>query len=215
VKAYKKIPDYAMSHRPTQSGSGYNIDEFGNAPDFYKNPRFFKYSSDGTYDESISALLKIKDKPEATITIYRASPQNDLNFGDWVSLSKKYAKQASLSEGTKVHSFKVKAKDIQFAGDDINEFGYYPTDETIKEKWFSLQPKTNNPKDYKNANDFIDAMYEKGIFKNIESSQKRWEKEMELEEIWNKANKSPLPKAKEVSENVNVLENRQSLTYRI
>jgi hypothetical protein len=55
-----------------------------------------------------------------------------------LSLSKKYAKQASLSEGTKVHSFKVKAKDIQFAGDDINEFGYYPTDETIKEKWFSL-----------------------------------------------------------------------------
>lgn len=196
VKAYKKIPDYAMSHRPTQSGSGYNIDEFGNAPDFYKNPRFFKYSSDGTYDESISALLKIKDKPEATVTIYRASPQNDLNFGDWVSLSKKYAKQASLSEGTEVHSFKVKAKDIQFAGDDINEFGYYPTDETIKEKWFSLQPKTNNPKDYKNANDFIDAMYEKGVFKNIESSQKRWEKEMELEEIWKKSNKSPLPKAK-------------------
>lgn len=122
----KSVDSYAMSHRPQEMGSGHNIDELGNAPDFYSNPEYFKYSKDGTYDESIKALLKIKGKPEATVTVYRASPRDELNKGDWISLSKKYAKGESLSEGTNVHSFKVKAKDIQFAGDDINEFGYFP-----------------------------------------------------------------------------------------
>lgn len=122
----KSVDSYTMSHRPQEMGVGYNIDELGNAPDFYNKPEYFKYSKDGTYDESIRALLKIKGKPEATVTVYRASPKNELNNGDWISLSKKYANGESLSEGTKVHSFKVKAKDIQFAGDDINEFGYFP-----------------------------------------------------------------------------------------
>lgn len=126
VKSGTGTETYGMSHRPSESGVGYNIDELGNAPDFYKNPEYFSHSKDGTYQESISALLKIKGKPEATVTVYRASPKSELNKGDWISLSKKYAKQESLSEGTKVHSFKVKAKDIQFAGDDINEFGYFP-----------------------------------------------------------------------------------------
>ena len=29
-------------------------------------------------------------------------------------------------EGSKVFAHKVKAKDVLFAGDDINEFGYFP-----------------------------------------------------------------------------------------
>lgn len=126
ITGKKSVNSYAMSHRPQEMGAGYNIDEIGNAPNFYENPEYFKHSKDGTYDESIRALLKIKGKPEAEVTVYRASPKAELNKGDWISLSKKYAQGESLSEGTKVHSFKVKAKDIQFAGDDINEFGYFP-----------------------------------------------------------------------------------------
>lgn len=128
----KTTDSYAMQHRPNEMGSGHNIDSIGNASDFYTNPEYYKYSDDGTYDESIRALFKIKDKPEATITVYRASPKNELNNGDWISLSKKYAMQESGTEGTRVHSFKVKAKDIQFAGDDINEFGYFPKDANKK-----------------------------------------------------------------------------------
>lgn len=126
ITGKKSVNSYAMSHRPQEMGAGYNIDEIGNAPNFYENPEYFKHSKDGTYDESIRALLKIKGKPEAEVTVYRASPKSELNKGDWISLSKKYAQGESLSEDTKVHSFKVKAKDIQFAGDDINEFGYFP-----------------------------------------------------------------------------------------
>ena len=158
---------YAMQHRPNEMGSGYNIDSIGNAPDFYTNPEYYKYSDDGTYDESIRALFKIKDKPEALVTVYRASPKNELNKGDWISLSKKYAQQESKTEGTSVHSFKVKAKDIQFAGDDINEFGYFPKDankpqfQTITGGGENITTLEQEAKKYKSADEFVKARTKK------------------------------------------------------
>jgi hypothetical protein len=62
------------------------------------------------------------------ITVYRASPKNELNVWDWVSFSKKYAEWEWVVEWSKVFAHKVKAKDIYFAGDDINEFWYLPKD---------------------------------------------------------------------------------------
>lgn len=122
----EKILEYGMSHRPKKMGVGYDIESEGAIPDFYDHPEYYTYSKDGTYAESIKAIKKMRNKPEMDITIYRASPKNELNKGDWITLSKKYAKQESMTEGVPVQSFKVKAKDIHFAGDDINEFGYFP-----------------------------------------------------------------------------------------
>ena len=56
-----------------------------------------------------------------------------MRTGDWVTFSKEYAKQ-SVEGVEKVHNFKVKAKDVIFAGDDINEFGYYPKSQ-LKDIW--------------------------------------------------------------------------------
>lgn len=136
IEAQKK--DYGMSHRPTETGAtADNISQtksdMGFPKDFYQHPEYYENMSDKSVKESFNILRKIKDNPEAEITIYRASPKNEFNRGDWVSLSKNYAKGESLSENTPVHSLKVKAKDVQFAGDSINEFGYYPTGKTIKE----------------------------------------------------------------------------------
>jgi hypothetical protein len=136
IKAQKK--DYGMSHRPTETGAtadniSQNKSDMGFPKDFYQHPEYYENMSDKSVKESFNVLRKIKDNPEAEITIYRASPKNEFNRGDWVSLSKNYAKGESLSENTPVHSLKVKAKDVQFAGDSINEFGYYPTGKTIKE----------------------------------------------------------------------------------
>lgn len=61
-------------------------------------------------------------------------PKDEFNPGDWISLSKKYANGESLQEGTNVYAKKVKAKDVQFAGDSINEFGYYPESQ-LTEIW--------------------------------------------------------------------------------
>ena len=144
------ITDDTMAHRPTftrVTADDITKGDMG-APDFYSRPQ--DYSFDGKeYIESINALEKIKGKPNADITIYRASPKNELRNGDWVTLSKEKARLESLEENVPINSFKVKAKDIQFAGDDITEFGYYPQKEIsqLTDVWNKAQikPKTAPP----------------------------------------------------------------------
>lgn len=90
-------------------------------------------------DESYKSVMKFKNNPNAELTIYRGVPKGvkDINTGDWVTISPTYAKQHAnasfwkradgkiVNEGT-VISKKVKVKDVYWAGDDINEFGYFP-----------------------------------------------------------------------------------------
>ncbi len=125
-------PDYAMTHRPREDGSrAFDLTE---AKDEYGEHMIPKdmydtwYGSRGSKEdlESIAALKAIKGKPDAEITIYRASPKDGLNEGDWVTLSKSYAKMHADSNGVKVHAHKVKARDLKWAMDDVNEFGYFP-----------------------------------------------------------------------------------------
>lgn len=85
------------------------------------------------YKESLAALKGIKDNPDAEVTIYRAVPKGvkNINEGDWVSLSKTYAKEHGMHEtdakkDMPVISKKVKAKDIGWDGNDLNEFVYNP-----------------------------------------------------------------------------------------
>ena len=113
----------AMQHRPSKSGVASNIPQ-DILPDFYDRPNLYTFGGK-EYDESVSILQKIKGKPESTVTIYRASPKNELRTGDWITFSKEKARIESLSENVPVQSFKVKVKDVQFAGDDITEFGYW------------------------------------------------------------------------------------------
>jgi len=135
VKAqFDKKPEYGMSHRPSWEGMppAHNLLEGDAIPrDVYEHPEWSIASgrnvkTDVSARESWTALQKIRDNPDADITIYRAGRENKLNTGDWVTFSKEYAKQSLEGDVEKVYSFKVKAKDVIFAGDDINEFGYYP-----------------------------------------------------------------------------------------
>lgn len=129
----KNSDSYQMSHRPTESGaiaSDITLNGEFIPKDAYQHPEwYFNMTDKSDYGvatrESWGVIQKLKGKPEATVTIYRASPSKDLNNGDWVTLSKKYA-EIHAKDSMPIHSFKVKAKEIQFAGDDINEFGYFP-----------------------------------------------------------------------------------------
>lgn len=130
--------DYRMSHRPDKYGHGFDItSEEAVGADFYKNPRLYGVNlNDKAHSESFEAIKRIHNKPDAEVTIYRASPKNEFNEGDWITLSPTYAKTHAESQSRgntklEVHSMKVKAKDIQFAGDDINEFGYFPTNKSF------------------------------------------------------------------------------------
>lgn len=149
VKAqFSKAPEGGMSHRPSYEGMppAYDLLKGGQLPkDVYTHPDYSLGNGairrgEKAANESWDVLLKIRNKPEAEITVYRASPKNELRNGDWITLSKEYAKQASLEEGTPVNSFKVKAKDVIFAGDDVNEFGFYPKSQ-LTDIWNKAQDK--------------------------------------------------------------------------
>lgn len=141
--------DYRMSHRPDQCGAGYDLTSEGMMPnDFYDKPWQYANKNDPATRESFEALKKIRNKPDAEVTIYRASPKNEFNDGDWVTLSPTYAERHKEHSSTgnlklEVHTMKVKAKDIAWAGDDINEFGYFPFKKSLNEGGTTLSRYDN------------------------------------------------------------------------
>ena len=151
----KDPSEYRMSHQPRARDAesiqldNLSVDVSGNKSgypnDFYTpkgkriyapGPRFADDMSGISNDESYKAVLKAKNNPDAEITIYRGVPKyvDNINDGDFVTLSKTYAEEHASTgygqmgdEAGKVISQKVKVKDILWPGDDINEFGYYPS----------------------------------------------------------------------------------------
>ena len=126
--------DYFMNHRPTESGITADnlINQNVESPmpkDVYDHPEYYFQMNEKYSKESMNAIRKVRGNPDAEITIYRATPGNKINIGDWITLSKTYAEQHNQSQfngKANIIEKKVKAKDVQFAGDDINEFGYFP-----------------------------------------------------------------------------------------
>ncbi len=122
--------DYFMNHRPSEGyGNASNFEK--NMPDIFEHPEWYLNLNEKYNNESLNALKKVRNNPEAEITIYRATVGNKINPGDWVTPSKLYAEYHNNSQFDgkgNILEMKVKAKDIQFAGDDINEFGYFPGD---------------------------------------------------------------------------------------
>lgn len=106
--------DYMMTHRPSE--------EYGNASNFERNmdgvfehPEWYINMREDYNIESLNALKKVRKKPDAEIMIYRATPGNEINFGDWVTPSKKYAElhnNSQLDGKGNILELKVKAKDI-------------------------------------------------------------------------------------------------------
>ena len=76
------------------------------------------------YDNAYEMREKLRQMPNET-------PQgiSDINAGDWVTLTREYAKdhgESALRGQYKIISKKVKAKDIWTNADSIHEFGYQP-----------------------------------------------------------------------------------------
>ena len=88
-----------------------------------------KYPIDShTYEQQQNLILQdINDKIlEQESKLQKLPP---INYGDWVTINKEYAKDhgASALDGNyKIISKKVKASDLFTNGDSIHEFGYDP-----------------------------------------------------------------------------------------
>ena len=137
--------DYHGLHRPNPEGPpAHNLLEGDFAPaDIYTHPHFtFDIRGNSEIQqaskESVAKLLEIKGKPNQPITIYRAAPKGaEINPGDWVSLSKKYASLHSRhptdpSLDGPVVSKQVLPSEVRWDGNDPNEFGYFPKDRQLE-----------------------------------------------------------------------------------
>jgi hypothetical protein len=125
--------DYRGYHQAPTRADGFgspatDVEEM--MPDFYERPGIYTTGYPDADKESVSVLTRIKGKPDATVTIYRAVPEGaeEINPGDWVTLSPSYAESHLMSnvEAGHVISMKIPARDLWFDGNSINEFGYDP-----------------------------------------------------------------------------------------
>ena len=143
IKAQEtKSPSYAVG-----GGSGHTapLRDVENAPAFdltqlYPNDiysdkasRLYGSGFPEADRKAISILQNIKGNPDAEIIIYRAVPKGkgikDFNKGDWVTLTKEYAKdhgESNLSGKYDILSKKIKADELFTDANSIQEFGYDP-----------------------------------------------------------------------------------------
>ncbi len=129
-------PEYSGEHGAPDKESGaplWDVTLNGIYPkDFYETMHQYHY---GEADDS-EAFYLISQKhnhPNSPVWVYRAIPSNvkekELNPGDWVTLSRSYAKEHgedNLNGKFKIIKQKVHARDLFTAGDSVLEWGYDP-----------------------------------------------------------------------------------------
>jgi hypothetical protein len=121
--------DYRVSHQPSKGPSG---DEIGTTDDFPKDILQHPEWYTGYPKEATKFWPKIvagSGNPDAKITIYRAMPKDagsTIENGNWVTPSKAYAEDhAEGEEGWHIVAVEVPLRDINWAGDDLMEWGYW------------------------------------------------------------------------------------------
>ena len=144
----ENTPEYKSSHRPPNIENGAPLHDVTKGGEIYpadiyspKGLQYYGTGQDRADRESLNVIKNTKNKPDALVTMYRAVPKdssiNTINNGDWVTLSKTYAKEhgeSALDDNYKIISKQVKANQLFTNGDSINEFGYWaePTVQTTK-----------------------------------------------------------------------------------
>lgn len=85
--------------------------------------------------EAMSVIESVKDNPDAKVKIYRATPGDNINSGDWVFITKDKADRFSKDLfgnkrkiGYKVLEMEVAAKDLDWTGKNL-EFEFKPQGE--------------------------------------------------------------------------------------
>ena len=128
---------YRGKHQVVRDKTSCTLDDLTKsevAPDdIYTNMHHYADLRNQDYRESAAVVKYAKGRPDAMVTIYRAVPKGvtTINPGDWITLSKSYAKYHGLHhENPKLNmpviSKRVKASDVAWDGNDLNEFGYFP-----------------------------------------------------------------------------------------
>lgn len=123
--------DYRLGHTaPEDDGYSNPITRltdgfFGD--DVYEHPDWYGVAD----DETMEQLTAVRDDPDVTVRIYRAVPHDhqEINNGDWITLSREYAEEHSFdmdgpgNDGVVV-STEVPATQVFTDGNDLAEYGY-------------------------------------------------------------------------------------------
>lgn len=167
---------YRGSHQPNPEGAPL-FDMTGNG-NFFPNDiysqnglRYYGQQNSTADIESYNVINRVRDNPDAEVTIYRSVPVGvkGFNSGDWVSVSKTYAEDHASSgygpDGTQsgeVISKTVKAKDVRSPGDDLNEFGFFPAQDPSQDKVAeALAAYEANPNDKRLLDTYLAARRER------------------------------------------------------
>ena len=148
-----------------------------------------KYTAvyDKNMKETLDQLIQVKNKPNAEIKIYRASPSDSINSGDWVYLSKAQAEKwtkthfGTTKPGYKVTEKTVKASDVDWTGKNL-DFVYKPENIATSQNKLEAQADKSSKLDYispveniDKASDFVNNATEKDI-ETLEKMVKEAEK---------------------------------------
>jgi hypothetical protein len=124
---------YRIAHTPPgpDSAPAHAVDSA--MPDYYEHPDYYGGGEADQDAETHAALSKVRGKPNAKVTVYRAAPSHvrDINPGDWVTTSRSYAVQhgrdaTDPSKDWPVLSARVKASHLFTNGDSPHEYGFHP-----------------------------------------------------------------------------------------
>ena len=126
---------YGWAHRPGDPEGGIPAWDLtqGVPANVYTHPHYYSDMSEPSNREAHNILRRIRNNPETKIRIYRSLPaekaHHGIKPGDWVSISKEYARQHGKQEDPKndwpVIRATVKAKDLFTDADDFREFGFW------------------------------------------------------------------------------------------
>jgi len=127
--------DYRIQHQAPEPENGAPMwDLRGIYPeDVYENAAKW-YSSGSDFDHEAAAVIRsARGRRDKQIKVYRAVPKSvsAINRGDWVTITRGYAKEHAESLSTKDEKYKiisksVQARDLFSDGNSIQEWGYYP-----------------------------------------------------------------------------------------
>jgi hypothetical protein len=125
----EQMDAYRFSHQPDPEGSPAH-DLTGDYSKAYEH----RWGNDPASRESVGVLHSIRGNPDAEVSVYRAAPPHveDIQAGNWVSLSRKYAEGHAESRSGesggeyRVLEKKVPAHEVRWEANDINEFGWFP-----------------------------------------------------------------------------------------
>jgi hypothetical protein len=135
----KDVGEYGISHRPmtVEQGAAPLHDLSAAFDDTIYSPAGLQNYGTGSPlmdRQALNAFKTVRGNPNAEITAYRAIPldadQSVFNAGDWVSVSKDYAKshgEGALGGKYRIIEQKVPASFLTTNADSILEQGYYPS----------------------------------------------------------------------------------------